>query len=744
MNQLFQTETAIGNIIPRDYQVRDVEESFRLWDSGTVGVLTRAFTGSGKTIMSCMKMDRWLARGNNHRCMVISYERELVRQFAQEIRDVMGIEPAIEMGDLKIPSHDYPRIVVASRQTLQCRELATEQQRTAFLEYSISEIGVLTRSEAKSALSALQKNCDPALIKEQIEQLNRDVTHNNNLGRVSRLHKFDWLDNWLLILDEAHKWSMRLAQTGHVIEWFEQNLNHRRSGITATPKRADGVSIGHRLFPGISIDFSYVRAVREGYAVPFRNQFVLVDGVDFRELFDGCKNQDERDERFGKQMETEEALASLCDPMLDLAGERRTMIFSATVAMAQHVADYINARNRCLCPGCNSIHWYPSLLIGDGAVCRDCEIPLAADSVVRGGASSHFMYGDTPHVERQRILREYRGGDVQFLSVCGLCKEGFNDPPTSCVAVFRPVSKAASSLAEQMKGRASRPLSGLIEGLATPAERKQAIAESSKPTALIVDLVGITGLADCASTVQIYAEGYDDAVVARAEEIAVAGGVPDPLEALEQAKQEAVDEAERKRQKVLAEILRRKEAEERARLDPTARYQTYEAGHNGSQVESLPGMASTGQTNYLHVLGIDFLGFIPTKNQAGRMIDQFLNQGKTPEEVAYLNGIEDEQWKPSKATAKQVIELARRGINATGFSPKQAREAFDRSNGKAAPAAAVGTVDALMLSIDSAGTHGELDEAGRSVRAAERAGKITNKEFQSLVELGRTKRADVY
>ena len=343
--------------------------------------------------------------------------------------------------------------------------------------------------------ASLQKKvCDPQLFADQIEHLNNDYTRNKEFGRVSRLYKFDWQDNWLLICDEAHKYAMGLKQVGHIIEWFEQNPNHRRSGITATPKRSDGVSIGHKLFPGIALDFSYTRAVREGYAVPFLNKFVLVEGVDFAE-FKSCKKQDEIDEKFAEQVQTEEALARLCDPMLDLAEGRRTIIFSATVSMAQHTADYINARSRCLCQICQSLHWYPTLTIGDGAVCRECGATLDVEGVMKCGSSAHFMDGETPHVERQRILREYRSGDVQFLSVCGLCKEGFNDPPTSCVVVFRPVSKKASSLAEQMKGRGSRPLAGIIEGLATADERKQAIANSAKPDCLVVDLVGITGLA---------------------------------------------------------------------------------------------------------------------------------------------------------------------------------------------------------------------------------------------------------
>jgi hypothetical protein len=356
------------------------------------------------------------------------------------------------------------------------------------------------------------------------------------------------------------------------------------------------------------------------------------------------------------------------------------------------------------------------------------------------------MDGDTPHSERQRIFREYRSGDVQFLSVCGLCKEGFNDPPTACVAVFRPVSKAASSLAEQMKGRGSRPLPDTIEGLATADERKQAIAASGKVDCLIVDLVGITGLADCASTVQIYAEGFADAVVARAEEIAVAGGVPDPMECLEQAQREADDEAEHKRQKIAAEIARRKEAAERARLDPRARYETHEFGRNGRPHEQIPGMASEGQVKYLHFLGMELVNWLPTKGQAGRMLDQFLNQGKTPDEVAYLNGIAENEWQPALATAKQVFALGKRGINAANFTPKQASAAFDRLNGKGAqqPPHDASLAQKFADEIGAAETHGGLTDVADHIVAAKKAGTLGDKDYRWLVEIGRTKRASVF
>jgi hypothetical protein len=82
---------------PYDYQERDHDETFRLWDQGVVGTMTRIFTGGGKTYSTCNKARTWLNRGDDHHVMIISYEKQLVWQFAQEVEEFLGITPGIEM-----------------------------------------------------------------------------------------------------------------------------------------------------------------------------------------------------------------------------------------------------------------------------------------------------------------------------------------------------------------------------------------------------------------------------------------------------------------------------------------------------------------------------------------------------------------------------------------------------------------------------------------------------------------------
>lgn len=727
----------VGGIIPRDYQVEDVANSFRLWDSGEVGVLTRAATGMGKTIMSCLKFRRWLDSGDDYRCMVLSYERELVQQFAEEVREVLGdVSIGIEMGDMSVDANRIPQIVVASRQTLMTHELATLEQRDVLKELGLSDVRLLTKSDATRAIRDLRNGVDLQAVADAVDEFNASYRCNHELGRVSRLYKFDNKLNWLLVMDEAHKYSMQLKTVGHIIEWFEKNPNHRRSGITATPKRRDKVSIGTKLFPGISIDYPLTRAVEQGYAVPYVQKFVQVESIDFKAIKEiAGKSQEKWDNEVNRRIEAD--LAKLCDPLLDMVGDRSTLIFSPTVDLAAKVCDYINARNECEC-SCGARTWHPKLRIGDGAKCPQCGEWLESKHITKEGTQAYSLHGAVPHRERQQVYSGHKAGTFQFLSVCGLCREGYNDRNISCVAVFRPVSKDASSLAEQMKGRGARPAKGTIDGLDTKEERLAAIAASEKPDCLIVDLVGITGLADCASTIQIYADGLDDDIVARAEEIALEGGVEDPFEAIQQAQREDAEAKEKKRLAALAaEEARRKRAEERARLDAKANYTAHDVG-TATRDKS---QASDKMLKFLNFLGMEFSGnWEPSRSQASRMIG-LLQKGETPEQTAYLTGLGEDDWSRARPSVNQLRKLRSLGhIAQSGMTPKEASDIIDALvKGRPAPKPA----STYLQQIQSAPTHDALTAIAKSMKQAVANGTMPQGMFEKLVEVGKTRRSEL-
>lgn len=733
----------INRIIPRDYQVRDIEESFNLWDDGTVGVLTRIFTGGGKTICASLKMRRWLDRGQDYKCLVLSYEQQLVWQFAEEIEDVLRITPGIEMGTEQVEPGNIPLITVATRQSLMCHELATQEQRDELARFGLNNVRLLTKRAAVTAIKALRSGQDLQEVSDGIDAFNERYEANHEFGFFSRINKFDWRWNWLLVMDEAHKYSAKHKTCGHLIEWFERNPESRRSGITATPKRSDNHSIGSRLFPGIAIDYPFRDAVRDGYAVPYLQKFVQVEGVDFKRLKEEARGSLEKwDAGLDAALNTEEQLAKLCEPMLELAGQRRTLIFSPTVAMAENVTAYLNARAECEC-SCGTRRWFPVQLIGDGTKCKDCGEWITDSNIVTGGVVSQCVHGEIHPKARRDIYRAHQEGQFQFLSVCSLCKEGYNDRDIACVAIFRPVSKDAASLAEQMKGRGSRPLKGCIDGLVTPEERVRAIAESDKPNCLIIDLVGVSGLSECASTVQIYADGLPESIVARAEQYALTGGVEDPAEAVERAKRDEEEEKEKK-QKAREEEQRqrREEAERRSRLEAEVTYSTHEAGSRYADIPRDENSATSGQLNYLHMLGLDFVGWLPTKKQAGRMLKFLVEEKKTVEETVYLCGIGSDQWTPARPSLKQQRYMASLGIRgAHNMTPQEARRAIDRAKN---PDNYPDNLDLYNLACDAirkAKSREELDAVAK--RLGNDRSEFSPKDFRLVCQEGAKRRNEL-
>ena len=468
----------IGGLIPRDYQQAAIKRAFALWNGGAMGVLVRQPTGSGKTVTGTMISEKWLALGADRRVMVIAHERQLIHQFACEIQDIRGEYPGIEMASEK--TRGVPPITVASRQTLLVSE--------------------------KDGRRRLDKFCP---------------------------YKY----KWLLILDEAHRWAYKLKSCSPILEHFEANPESRRVGLTATPERSDKTTLA-KVFPEIAADYRLFdldggqSAVDDGWAVSYDQRFVLAEGVDFKNL----RNlKGDFDPAELEEILTEESmLRKLVEPTIDLVGDRRTIIFSATTGMAKAVSRCINS--------------------------------YKPDSAVE-------LDGKHGEGHRADVYRRHQSGAFQFLSVCGLCREGYNDPGIQAVAVFRPTK--SRPLAEQMKGRGCRPLRGCVNSTMSKEERLEAIAASDKPNCMIVDLVGITGMADCASTAHIFAQGLADEVAERANANALAKDGPvDMCAEVRRARKELSDEeaARRRAEKEAKEAAERAEAKRRAKIQSEVTY----------------------------------------------------------------------------------------------------------------------------------------------------------------------------
>ncbi len=574
---LFDSEPGLFRLRP--YQAEAVETFFRdVVHTTALGGLIRMPTGTGKTVVGSAIIDRWLNGGARRRVLVLCHERQLVQQFASEVSELTGRHVQIDMADQT--ADERARLTVACRATYLAREVDGES--------------------------------------------------------VSRAYKFDPDDEWLLICDEAHRYKLGLKSCAHLFEHFAANPASRRLGLTATPERGDGVSL-EKLFPVVVQDYRYFDAaggpcaIHDGWAVRFDQRFVVVEGVDFRNLREVAGDFDESE--LEAVLTETQTLASLCEPTRALVGDRRTIVFNATVGMAHRVASYLNAK-------------------------AGYVIAIALD-------------GSTPDLQRRDVYARFERDEFQFLCVCGLCREGFNSPGVGAIAVFRPTKSRA--LAEQMKGRGSRPLRGIVDGLETAEERRAAIAASSKPDCMIVDLVGITGLAGSRTCIDIYSDGVPDEVVERASSILEHGDTHDPARAIQKAEEQlAVEKAERLQRE-------QEEAERRAKIQAEVRYRAEQVndGHGSLQNFILgPESPTEKQLKYLRWQQLPMrVGM--TRAQACRIISQH-KAGMPVAEICRLNRMSMQDIRVEHATSKQLWKLRSLGISPpAGITKRQASAMID-------------------------------------------------------------------
>jgi hypothetical protein len=285
-----------------------------------------------------------------------------------------------------------------------------------------------------------------------------------------------------------------------------------------------------------------------------------------------------------------------------------------------------------------------------------------------------------------------------------------------------------------MKGRGCRPLPGIVDGGLDREARLAAIAASDKDHCLIVDLVGITGLADCASSVQIYAEGLSDEIQQRAEDILAEQGLETEADvegAIEQAKREDAEAHERARaERLAAELHARELAERRAKAGAEVTYTSHEMGV-GVNVNT--NEATEKQYRKMGFLGMDIQNVNLSKRQAGRIIDQLL-RGISLEEVARTNRIHGDNWSRKPPTANQRFAL--RGVKADWVqTPTDASLLISaRKNPREFEVE-------MTAALTTASDNDQLTRHGRRLVNVYKSTRIDPALYARLVECGKVRRA---
>lgn len=209
----------------------------------------------------------------------------------------------------------------------------------------------------------------------------------------------------LIVIDEAHH------STADSYRSIPAHFTGAKVlGVTATPDRRAMATVYESIAYGVDIR----DAIKDGYLAPIRQKAVQVDGMDLSKV--RTTNGDLNEGELEQVLVEEENLHGIAHPTIELAGNRPTMVFAATVAHAHALARVMNERAR-----------------EAGVVALD---------------------GTTDRDVRRQALRDFGEGKFQFLINCALFLEGFDAPLIACVAMARPTKSRI--LYTQAIGRGTR------------------------------------------------------------------------------------------------------------------------------------------------------------------------------------------------------------------------------------------------------------------------------------------------
>ncbi|HLL74835.1 MAG TPA: DEAD/DEAH box helicase [Pyrinomonadaceae bacterium] len=427
-----------------------------------------------------------------------------------------------------------------------------------------------------------------------------------------RMRRFDPFDFNLLVIDEAHHATSPSYR--RVIDYYRKNSDLKILGVTATPDRADEQALG-QVFESVAFDYEILDAIEAGWLVPVGQQLVTIEGLDFSGIRTTAGDLNGAD--LAAVMEAEKNLHGIVSATLDIIGGRRTLVFAVTVKQAERYAEIFN-RHR----------------------------PGAAD----------WVCGKTPKDQRHETFRKFGEGATQILVNVGVATEGYDNPGVEVVVMARPTKSRC--LYSQMVGRSTRPLPGVVDGLPTEAERRGAIAQSGKPSCLVIDFVGNAGRHKLMTAADILGGKVSEQAVQRVLFKAASEGRPvDVVEALN---------AEEQRLRAEAEERRLREAARRAHVIGRAQFSAREINpFDAFQLEPA------------RVRGWD-AGRQYTEKQAALL----RKQGIDPSRVPYPQGVQliaelCRRWDKKLCTIKQANLLRKHGYETKDLAMAEASRLID-------------------------------------------------------------------
>lgn len=302
-----------------------------------------------------------------------------------------------------------------------------------------------------------------------------------SLCSKARLDRIDPMNYSLLILDEAH---MGISETWQrVANHFRQNPDLRVLCLTATPARHDKKKLSG-IVDAIAYEYSLKDAIADGWLVLPKQRIQYVPGLDLSKIA-----------RAGRELNQKQ----LADTMLGVAELTAHRSIEAIYGLFPHELDAV--------PQDNWSHYIgdrrPKRTIAFTVNVKHAEVTAEVLNKFRPGLC---VWGSGEMAEDQinEVFSRFESGDAACFANCGLTIMGFDDPKIELILDIAPT--LSHTRAMQKFGRSTRPLPGIVDGLATAEERKAAIASSAKPHATIIDFAGNSGKHKLVTLIDIFGD----------------------------------------------------------------------------------------------------------------------------------------------------------------------------------------------------------------------------------------------
>lgn len=307
------------------------------------------------------------------------------------------------------------------------------------------------------------RNCEPDIEQADLSAVPETefvVASWQTLLRNDRWKKFVGKVD-LVVVDEAH-WGFT-AQARDVLQGLVEG-GARVLGCTATAYRADRVSL-LGFYEKISYCYSLRQAIDDGFLCPPRVKVHYVKSINLTKAARKAA-ADFHAEELDRILRSEEALH-------DVAG----------LIQQNHV------------PGRQALVFAHS--VKQATLLRDMLLD-------RHGVVASLVHSYQPDEEYRGELKAFMSGERELIINVGILTTGWDHPPVSEIFIAKP-TKALNKYT-QMVGRGTRALTGILDGLETPEQRKAAIAASPKPYFVIHDLTDSSRCNQLCSAIDVLSE----------------------------------------------------------------------------------------------------------------------------------------------------------------------------------------------------------------------------------------------